>query len=360
MGRLLPLLLLATCLTLSGCAATNEVEPGNAADVTGGQAIVIVGVGRAGPLRAYPFVIDIRGVEPRSDRIVTDSLDPQAPRLAKVTSVPQGWSAEAPRFQAFALEPGSYAITQIRPGDQAPPSVYMPRMGGGTTGGLIALGVVAAIGLAAIIANEVGNAASPSKSDTLYFEQDRVLPTAPRFDLRPGEVVYLGDVLFGTEARVFERIIQAPGAAGPSDNGPPERVPDNRVFAEYGQDVRSASAFAGSIGLGNRPFRTATLVLHEAGRSYGYIASYLPVEAVKGKLVAGPTVHRAAGAGTAVLAPPPPKPAPIEAATGPVDVARTPEPPPGAGTRDLMERFLDGEISKSEYERERARQASGS
>lgn len=357
MRRSIPALL-SICLALTGCAASNEVAPGQGASVARHQAVVIVGINRAPVLRPYPFVIDIRGVEPGGERITTAKLNPDAPRRADVASIPQGFGASSERFQAFALEPGTYAIASIHPGPQAPPTVYMPisGSGGGAGGGLLALGLVAAIGIATAVGNATSDAPPPPKPETLYVEEDRLLDTAPRFELRPGEVVYLGDMLFGTETRVFERVVKIggnrPGMAGSGDNETPERVQDNRLFVEYGHDPGRAHSYAVTAGFGDRPFRSVSLQLFAPDRPYGLIASYKPLEAVKDTLVQGPTINRADGSTTA--APPPSRPT----VSNPSPVVRPADP--SAAKAELMERFLSGAISREQFERERDRLAGGS
>jgi len=328
------------CLVLTGCVTSNRIEPGGKTTIAPDRGVVVIGTRRADVVRPIAFTVDIRAVE-GGDRITTKPIDPEAPRRAAAISTPGGWVADPERFHAFSLVPGSYAIASIHPGPEAPASVYVPTFGGGGGGGgagagLIALGVMLVIGAAAVIASELDDSPPPPKPDTLYVEEAQLLAHAPRFEVKAGEVLYLGDILVGSETRVY---------AHPQKLGPPERVKDRRLIAGYAQDPTAAQAFAAKAGLSAWPFRTTSLHLLEAGKSYGFIATYRPVDTLKGTLVEGPTVELPSGN------------------TIPPRTALAPTAPPSDRQGDpaaaLRDRFLAGEISPDEYRSERARLVPG-
>lgn len=332
-------IMVIACLVLTGCVTSNRIEPGGKTTIAPDRGVVVIGTRRADAVRPIAFTVDIRAVE-SGNRITTKPLDPDAPRRAAAISTPGGWVADPARFHAFSLVPGSYAIASIHPGPEAPASVYVPTFsgggGGGAGAGLIALGVMLVIGAAAVIASELDDSPPPPKPDTLYVEEAQLQAHAPRFEVKAGEVLYLGDILVGSETRVY---------AHPQKLGPPERVQDRRLIAGYAQDPTAAQAFAANAGLSAWPFRTASLHLLEPDISYGFIASYRPVDTIKGTLVEGPTVELPSGN------------------TIPPRTALAPTAPPtnrqGDVATALRERFLAGEISQDEYQRERTRLVPG-
>lgn len=284
MKRAIAVTLAAVLLT--GCVATNRVKPGEAAKAPPSRSVVIVGLDRA-KMAAMFFTIDVRGIDAATGEIVTAPLDPDKPRRATVIATVESF-ADEPRFQAFVLEPGSYAIAAIQAGAGAPARNYSPNFGLPATrgAGWIGFGVSAMTSLAAASAGQLPPA------DTLYVDDVRLRDTAPRFELKPGEVVYIGDLLFGTEFRILESTHLAGRATGGGAREA-ERSHNHRYFVEYGQDPDGARAFARQVGLADRPLRVVTLRLFEEDKPYAFLGRYPPLDRLHGTVVEGPTIHRA-------------------------------------------------------------------
>lgn len=309
------------CLLLAACASGLPIgtDPG--------RGIIVLGLDRAEELGASPFVAEVMAVN-SAGRV--EPLFTRTSRHAAIHLPPKRLLDGSPstRF-ALDVEPGEYMLAKIGLGLHDTSDSIWPRSRGEVVNSQLGRGL-------AFLAKKAQEASEGWPIE--YVKNDIPAANAPRFTIRPGEVLYIGDILIGAEYR------QSPAE--------PERTPDERnrpggtvyrhtrLFAEYALDVPAARRFAASIGVGQRPFRTYPIRLSDADRTPFPNASKPPGDA---SLL---TVVRARQASAATLIGPV---APPAAAPGPAP----------AGAPSLMERFLAGEITKQEYDRERVRLATG-
>lgn len=334
--------LIALAVLTVGCAGNRIETAKDGAAVPAGHGVLVVGLDRTGELSDVSFAIEIRSVDGQG-RVDAAPHSEASPSRASVMLPREHWMNATPsRSQAFALAPGDYALTKVHvPVEQTTYRPYSSSNQGGArldTGAAIGvIGVLAVLTAVAIGVAATSDAPPPPMN---YVEKQIAVAHAPRFQIRPGEVVYIGHILMGLEVR--EQQVENPwGGRGPNalDEASTTTIADKRVFAEHAFDLPQAKAFVAGLGLGRRPFRTQQIRLSGQARTmlYGY-GPPDPKLPVRYALARPDLPRQSAGPVTATV-------------TVPVTA-------PGS-SRNLMERFLAGEISKEEYDRERARRAAG-
>lgn len=344
--------LAALGLLLAGCAGSNQIRTAaDAAAVPPGRGVVVFNLERAAELRGTPFTLDIRSVD-AAGRIDTARLDRDAPRRASTVLQVEQWLGSPPdtRF-AYALEPGDYVLADIGIAQQR--TTYYTTTTGSGGGGGAAVGIAALIllGVAAVAIAAADSDTPPERPPLQYVVENVAVSEGPRFQVRPGEVVYIGDILIGAEKRRY-RVDDPEWRTGPNkyDTAAEWTIDDTRLFAEYTVDQQQARGYAASLGLGRRPFRTQPVRLSDQARTM--FAHYRDPD---------PKTHVQVGATTLARARPHlPLPADPQTVAGTNPAAPTVPPRAPAALGDLMQDFLDGKINKSEYDAARARLAAGS
>lgn len=352
-GMLRFITLFALAALVAGCAGDNRIDTAaEAATVSAGHGVLVIGLDRSDELDDAGFALEVRAVD-SVGRVDTAPLDAASPRRATVMLPRERWlSASPPTSFAFALAPGDYVLTKL----YVPVERYIRTdtssagQGGSKLDNSAAIGIIGVLALLTVAAIAV--AATNDEPATLppmhYVKQQVAIADAPRFQIRPGEVLYIGHILMGLELR--EQQVEDPwGGRGPNalDQSATTTIVDKRVFAEHAFDLPGTRANVAGLGLGRRPFRTQQIRLSDQPRTmlYSYPAPdpKLPVRIARAR----PDLPLADAAPARATGParPTPSPAPTTA--------------PGA-SRDLMERFLSGAITREQYDAERARPAPGS
>lgn len=338
-------MLFAAVWMLGGCAGTNRIATAaDGAGVPPHQGVVIVGFERPASLTAKPIKLDIRAVE-RTGSVAPNLPSAARPRSASVLLSGQKYFVgdTGGRF-AFALEPGDYVIAAVQEDRQPYYRDLKPAWGGGL-GGAVLEGALTGLFLGGVEGILARSAIDPEagRAPLQYVTNGVAVPDAPRFRVQAGQVVYIGDILVGSEERQYE-VDDPSRRTGPNaydDTAKPARLYDIRLFAEYAVDEAAARGDAAALQLGHFPFRTERIRLSDRERTM--FVNYRPVDSRTTRTIGDPKISLA------------------RPATGrpPPTTAITPTAP-AAGQPDLIERFLSGAISREQYERERARPGSGS
>lgn len=246
------------------------------------------------------------------------------------------------RYAAFTVRPGEYAVTGLVPAQQS--GLFMDlnfrdSAGQAATMGLVGLASLAVLGTAANAerAAEEARFGKRGRSPLVYLGEDGTLsPDAPRFTVEPGEVVYLGEFLFGTR-RYYDERPDIGGGAGAKW----VRV-FSSPFVEHAIDEGRARAGMAKLGLSRWPMRTVRPKALASGPVY--YAPYLTRERVdwlsSGTVIREEVVHARPGAASAPDRTAAPAPG---SATGAVTGLS------GTSREELQRRFLAGEISIEQY-----------
>ncbi|EDP64980.1 hypothetical protein BAL199_21529 [alpha proteobacterium BAL199] len=343
-------MLLVMASMLGGCAVTNRIEtPDEGALVSPHHGVLIVGFERPDDLSSEPFALDVTAVD-SAGRAGPVRANPYVPRSASaLLPIQQFFQRDSGSRLAFALEPGDYVLAAVRTVRKARYSDQSPVFGGGLGGALLegaATGLFVG-GIEALLAtSQVDRAAG--RPPLQYVTNGVAAPEAPRFRVRAGEVLYIGDILVGAETRRYE-VDDPARRSGPNafDTAYTATTQDIRLFAEYAVDEAGARRDAAALRLNHRPFRAERLRL--SGDARTMFVNYRPVDSRTFHPIGQPQISRA-------------RPDMPRAAEGsPSSVRAAPVAPTSAITEpDLMERFLSGAISKEKYDQERARLAAGS
>lgn len=345
--RVLVVFLIASIL--GGCAGTNRIETADeGAHVPPHHGVLVVGFERPADLASEPFALDVTAVDPagRASRV---HANPHVPRSASaVLPNRQFFQRDSGNRFVFTLEPGDYVLAAVRTVRKARHSNQSPAFGGGLGGALLegaATGLLVG-GIEALLArSQVDHSAG--RPPLQYVINGVAAPEAPRFRVRAGEVLYIGDILVGAETRRYE-VDDPARRSGPNafDTAYSATTQDIRLFVEYAVDDAGARRDAAALQLGHRPFRTERLRLSDQDRTM--FVNYRPIDSRTLHPIGQPQVSRAR----------PDKP---RAAEGSPSSVRAPTLPASATPEsDLVERFLSGAISKEQYDQERARLAAGS
>jgi len=340
------LMLLALGLALAGCAAPpgNELNPNGGGPAAGpGNGVVLFGTASSQEVPPVYWAIDIRRLD-HSGR--PEPATSSAGTANSITFDQFGamHDRSAP-FGAYSVLPGEYAV--VRMAAQQVGGMFLDydhRAAGaqavamGPTGLLAyaVLGTAAASERAAEEARFGPRAPSPLN----FLNSDGALRAeAPRFSVRAGEIVYLGEFLFGATRYFDERI--EPGTAG--GRGIRTIV---SPFVENAVDLAAARAAQTRLGLAAWPMRTAQPSV--LARGPVFVAPSMSrdrVEWLSAGTVVGEETARARGTPTPKLA-------------APADRADAPSAPGPSGDaadlsavdrRELQQRFLAGEITVEQY-----------
>ncbi|MEQ8816931.1 MAG: hypothetical protein RLO51_13975 [Thalassobaculum sp.] len=341
--------ILAVGLLLAGCVKTradNELSQiGGGQAVSRNSGVVMFGIERAPIDPPIFWTVDIRRLTPGTAR-------PEAPvegsGAANHVSYRQfgGMLARDENYAAYAVVPGDYAIVAMVPAQegglfvnpdfrQAGPQAAA--MGGAGLIGLLVLGG----GALAERSAEEARFGKRGRSPLVFVADDgTVLPEAPRFTVRAGEVAYLGEFLFGAK-RYFDQRRDVGG--GGNTDGKWTRV-FTSPFVEHLVDETAARRNVQGLGLAGWPIRTVRPAALVEGPAY--FAPYLTRDRVDwlsaGTVVSEDMVRaRPASAGPAA---PRAVPQTVPAVAGP-----GPGRLDGLSAADLRERFLAGEISAEQY-----------
>lgn len=269
--------LLALSIAIPGCSGDNRID--TAAEgraVPAWQGVLVVGLERAAELDDTSFAVDF-GALGANGRLESAPQERSYPRRASATLAARAWLRSPPpgRF-AFALAPGDYVLEKLYIPEMARPTVDWStirdpheRNGRSLSAGE-AFAMVMALSLAkGIVTGAAGEAPEPKAKPTpTHYVNRGLAAAAPRFEVRAGEVLYVGDLLIGVE--LYEKqVVDAWSTRGPNAEDQPSTsiVRDQRLFAEHGFDMAAARRFVAGLALGDRPFRTQSLRLSDEPRT---------------------------------------------------------------------------------------------
>lgn len=383
MKRMLALLTLG--LLLSGCAAHPLSDDEVRAEIAHGNAVIVVGYDMpAGPAVGF-WGMDIRRIDPATGKPETPAREGNSANSAALLDYASAPYSTERRYGAYVVRPGEYAVTSIGPREGPGGPVYVPNFGGtggggaGAGAGLIGLAVLATIAAAGYAAQaaEDEHFGDPGRPPLMFLYENQLVDDTPRFTVRPGEAVYLGDILYGVKQYTIETT-EVPRGPNAADEPKTSRRVVGSPFIEYLVDEAGARAKLAAMGLSNVPERTVTL----APLTHGpvYVSPRMTRERLEWRssdpiagekiVMARPELPRplpSSGSAAALSATRRPNAqTPLPAAPTRVTPAQmtptqaTPRSAPAASLDELQERFLSGKISKDEYERARAKLSSGS
>lgn len=323
-------------LALAGCVAPpgNEIDPrGGGPAVSAGNGVILFGVASTREAPPVHWAIDIRRLD-RSGRPEPARFDAGTANAIVFNQFTGTYDRNAP-FGAYSVLPGDYAIIRITA--QQDGGMFTDFDHGAAAMQAAAMGPMgmlsyAILGTAAASERAAEEARfGPRVRSPLIFVPDGGVATSetPRFTVRAGEVIYLGDFLFGATRYHDQRI--EPGSGGATSIRAIVSP-----FVETAVDPAAAHAAQTRIGLASWPLRTAQPSALAGGPVY--LAPSMTRDRVDwlsaGTVVREETVHARS-------------PAPGPAA------ARV--PPQGALDRstlskqELQRRFLAGEITAEQY-----------
>lgn len=346
MGRLttvcmLGLFALAGCVNLTASNELAQVGGGRAVPPSAG--VILFGHARAPVEPPIFWSIEMNRLTPGSRRLEPPFAGAGGANHVKFRHF-GGMLARDHDYAAFSVVPGEYAVTRIVPTQEG--ALYIDPKFEESAGQAASMGLA---GLAGMVILGTAAAAERSAERARFGERGRsplvyltgggdLAPEAPHFTVRPGEVVYLGDFLFGARRYFDER----------PDIGAGAGAKWTRVFAspfvEHTIDEARARNDLEALGLGGRPMRPAQPGALAAGRTY--FAPYLTrdrVDWLSAGTVVGEDEVQATPRGRHAVR--------QEQASPARQVAPTPAPGElaGVGDAELRRRFLAGEISVSQY-----------
>lgn len=329
--------LLALALLLSACAAPpgNELDPrGGGPAVGAGSGIILFGVASTREQPTVYWSIDIRRLD-RSGRQEPANVTPGTANAVAYNQFGGMHDRNAP-FAAYMVQPGEYALVRLAARQDS--GLFMDFDHRATAMQAAAMGPVGILGYAVLGTAAAGERAAEEarfgprvRSPLLFVADDGAVTAAtPRFSVRAGEVVYLGDFLFGATRYHDQRI--EPGTGGATGI---------RVFVspfvESAVDMAAARAAQARLGLAAWPIRTAQPSALAGGPVY--LAPSMTRDRVDW-LSAGTVIREeTARARPASASPAPAAPAAPPAAN---DLSRV-------DRQELQRRFLAGEITEDQY-----------
>lgn len=339
---------LCVLLCLPGCGTTGSTNPYEPMTLPQGKGAVVFTVDRHGRAVDRPFAIHAVRYDPQNGKVLGDS-DDDGRGFVAVYSTKSGIGRDAKHW-AFELEPGHYAISSVdRVGVATQPTF---------SGGNLAVVLVATV-----IATAASHAIAAAEHESHEFVRDgRIQAYTPTFTVAAGQISHIGDFAFSSESRTVEKLStndqtwSGPNATG-LQTASLKPVTEIRTLVDYSFDPATVGQYLRIRKLDRYRIDHQRL---EALVGRRVVIEDFPGENPESRTPVRATADPGALTTTTSTAPPAsPGPVPLPAsatapapATAPAD-GRTP-------LARLQERFLAGQISKEEYERERARLAAGS
>jgi len=249
---------------LTGCLTAKPLTDDEIkSSLAAGNGMVLVGYDMPEGLGAGFWGMDIQRIDPATGKPEKPNRDQDAPNAALLLDQPGADRKGEPPYMTFMLQPGEYAITSIGSRQPNGGPVYVPNFGAGGGGpavGLIGLAVLAAMTAAAYAAQEAEDArfGEPGRPPLMYLYENQLVDETPRFTVRPGEVIYLGEILYGSTFFTMEttEVATGPNAA---DGAKVTRHNVASPFIEYLVDEPTARARLASMGLSAAPMRTVVV-----------------------------------------------------------------------------------------------------
>ena len=344
-------LALCVALGLPGCKTTGQPEPNAPLALAHGKGAVVFTIDRYGRSVYRPFAIHAVRYESTSGKVLGDS-DDDGRGFAAVYATESGVGQDAKHW-AFELEPGSYAIASIDRVGVASQPVFS----GGNS--------LAVLLIATAVATVASHAIAAAEHESREFLQDgHVQRQTPTFTVAAGRVTYIGDFAFNGESRTVEKSVANENTwGGPNSTGLDttvlKPVTELRTLVDYSFDPTAVEPYLKIRRMDRYPIdrqRLEPLV----GRRF--VIEDFPGESPDNRS----PVTAAEGPGivpivpeTAIRTTGPGAPAPLPATIAAPVPTRMPAPTSNS-LPGLQERFLNGEISQAEYERERVRLKGGS
>lgn len=249
---------------LGGCVTTPQIKSEKRAQgVSASSGVVLVTFERAKELNKGDWGIGIRELaEGTPGEAVPFKRRGAAASYSNIVWRGRGWTGPEDAPVAYELVPGRYGLTDIGPRYRNQ-SIYVQNMGGGGgAAALVAIGIIAIAGVAAVATEDDRIAALRANRPPLLFMIEReFIPETPTFEIKAGEVVYIGHFKLGAKFYEFERVRAKqtdPGSSPEEEIVTGEQV---AAFIEYETDEARGRAAAETLGLSSRPLRTVHLGL---------------------------------------------------------------------------------------------------
>ncbi|MEQ9329787.1 hypothetical protein [Thalassobaculum sp.] len=259
---------------LSGCQTTKPLTNDEIkTSLASGNGLLLLGYDMPQDQGRAFWGVDIRRIDRETGKPERPNNEPTASNAATLLDEPSGERGADRRFATYMLQAGEYAITSIGPRQPNGGPVYVPNFGGagggGATAGLIGLAVLAAVTAAAYAAQEAEDSrfGEPGRPPLMFLYENQLVDEAPRFEIRPGEAVYLGDILYGSKYYTIERTEKG---TGPNAADAPTVTKQIAIspFVEYMVDKPAAKAKLAALGLSDTPMRTVTVDVLKDGPVY--------------------------------------------------------------------------------------------
>ena len=329
-------------LGLSGCKTTSQADPYGPLALSRENGVVVFTIDRHGRSIDRPFAIHAVRYDPKSGKVLSDSDDDRRGFVAVYSTKPE--IGQDAKHWAFELEPGHYAIASVdRVGVASQPAF---------SGGSLAVVLIATV-----IATAASHAIAAAEHESHEFvRDDHVGRHTPTFTVAAGRVTHIGDFSFSGENRTVEKSVTnantwgGPNATG-LDTTEIKPVTEIRTVVDYSFEPGAIDRYLKIRKLDHYPIDHQRLDPLFGQR---FVLEDFPGEKPDNRT----PIRSASATGSASPSRQPPAqiiPTPAVVSDQPPERPTTPAVP-----RDLMDRFLSGEISKSEYERERAKLAAGS
>lgn len=263
--------LAAAALFLGGCVTTtNRIDsPERSAETSAASGILLATFERPEPLQIGDWQMGIREYDDtQPGKAAPVSGNGTVANQAKFIWEGEKWLQKGDHPVAFEMKPGRYAITHFSPYLANQSTTYTYPAGGGAgvgTGGALAIvGMALLVGAAALVSEHERRQEAVANRPPLVFMVDGAfVDDTPTFEIKAGEVVYLGHFELGGIAYTVES--RAPGRSDPgsTDEDRLERRDMTFHFVEYGADTTKGRAAAAGLGLADRPIRAVRLDLLE-------------------------------------------------------------------------------------------------
>ncbi len=275
--RILTVVAVAAVFALQGCVTSGQMSKDDVRTLlSDGKGLVVMGFDMPDEATATFWGASALRLDPATGLPEKEAPDRRGSNVAGFFMQTYRVPNFERRFASTLVEPGEYAITAIGLRNPSGGAYYTPGYGGGgdmnpaaaaASGGLIGLAMVAGIeaARAAGDAAEDREFGAPPPAPLLFYQDGVLSEDAPRFTVAAGEVVYIGDFLYGAERYAFEQTIEG---SGPNSTDRAEVLTLNMdsPFLEYTVSTDAAKRRMVEVGADIYPFRTVTLRQLARGR----------------------------------------------------------------------------------------------
>ena len=257
-------------LMLGGCGTTsNRIDSAERSAETGADAgILLATFDRPEQIQIGDWQMGIREYDPAAPGSAAP-IQRNGAVANQATFIWEGekWLQKGDHPLAFEMKPGRYAITHFTPflANQSLPHTYPAGGGGiGAGAGLAVIGIALLVGKAAMVSDQERREKLVANRPPMQFMIDGAfVDGTPTFEVKAGEVLYLGHFKLGGTAYTVESRVPRRGDPGSSGDDRLERRDFTLFFVEYDPDPAKGRTAASSLGLSSRPMRSVILDLPE-------------------------------------------------------------------------------------------------